>query len=78
MNWFLVLLFWNPAVQSYDVADGWYPIPYATEVICDMKRDYVSMYLPALGTAEKPHMVGCVPATDMWSAIAKAKDVVNE
>lgn len=73
MNWFLVILFMNPAIQSYDVADGWYPLPYASEMICDMKLDFMNMYL----TGTK-HIVECVQAPGMWAAIATMKEHVNE
>lgn len=77
MNWFLVLLFWNPAIQAFDVSDGWYPMPYATETICDMKLDYVKMYLPSY-TADIEHEISCVQAPSMKAAIATAKEIANE
>lgn len=75
--WFLVLLFWNPTLQIYDVSDGWYPIPYMTETICEMKRDYVKMYIPNYSAGMK-HVVECIPAPDMWTAIATAKEAAND
>lgn len=73
MNWFLVILFMNPAIQAYDVADGWYPLPYATETICQMKLDFMSMYV-----ADGVAVVDCVEAPDMWAAIKEVRKNANE
>lgn len=73
MNWFIVLLFWNPALQDFDVANGWAPIPMATRAACDKRVEYVEQYLPS----EKPdieHIVGCVFAISMANAIQIMKD----
>lgn len=75
--WFLVLLFWNPVIQSYDVADGWYPMPYATETICEIKLDFVKMYLPQY-TPDMEHVVECVEATGMNDAIEKVQGGLND
>ena len=73
MNWYLVLLFWNPAIQDFDVADGFWPLPFASETICEMRLDYVEMYLPSY-TADIEHVVDCIQANDMYEAIRKAQE----
>ncbi len=74
MNVFwLVLLFWNPAIQNYDVADGWYPIPYETSSQCKMRLDFVKMYLP-VKVPDNEFVIDCIQATSMEAAIAEAKE----
>lgn len=73
MSWFLVLLFWNPAIQEFDVKDGWYPMPYATETICDMKADFIRMYVPN-AAPDTEVTIDCIQAPDWQTAIAKMKD----
>ncbi len=77
MKWFLALLFWNPAIQTYDVADGWYPIGYETYTQCEMRLDYVRMYLPVM-VPDTEHVVDCIQAKDMWVAINIAKETAND
>ena len=67
MNWFLVLLFWNPAVQDFQIADGWSPISMETQAICEPRLEYVEMYLPN-AAADIEHMTGCVWASSMEAA----------
>lgn len=73
MSWFLVLLFWNPAIQNFDVADGWYPLEYTTEIICEMKEDYLRMYLSSITPDNEKVMIDCIQAFDVEEAIATAK-----
>lgn len=73
INWFLVILFINPAIQAYDVADGWYPLPYASETICEMKLDFMNMYLK-----NARFVIECVEAHNMWDAIATVKENAND
>jgi hypothetical protein len=72
MNWFLVLLFWNPAIQDFDVADGWAPIPMTTYQQCDLKLQYVEQYLPS-ATEGIEFVVGCIQTTSQQEAIAILK-----
>ncbi len=72
MTWFLVLLFWNPALQTYDVADGWYPLPYATYALCERRQEFVEQYLPSHRTGEA--IVDCILAGSLEDAIAEAKE----
>ncbi len=69
MSWFLVLLFWNPAVQEYVVADGWHPLPYATYEVCEERLDFTKRYLPK----GPDNVVDCIQAKDEQTAIAIAK-----
>jgi len=68
MNWFLVLLFWNPMIQDYDVAYGWSPLPYATHEECATRLAYVRNYLPNI-YADIEHMVDCVRAQSQEEAV---------
>jgi len=68
MKWFLVLLFWNPAVQDFQVAYGWSPRPYESHMICDMRLAYIEQYLPNIA-ADTEHMVGCVQAQSQEEAV---------
>ncbi len=72
MSWFLVLLFWNPVIQEYAVADGWYPIPYDTAKICEERLGFVNRYLPA-EIPDNETVIDCIYAVDMWTAIEIAK-----
>lgn len=73
MNWFLVLLFWNPSIQDFDVAAGWAPIPMPTYEKCEKKLEYVEQYLPAY-TPDTEHVVDCIQARSQREAIAIMKD----
>ena len=72
MKWFLVLLFWNPAAEDFQVADGWAPIPQTNYTICDDRRAYATRYLPGYVDGIE-HIVECVMADNMQDAVAIAK-----
>lgn len=67
MSWFLVLLFWNPAIQEYDVADGWYPLPYIDQSVCEERLEYIENYLSG------QILVDCIQANNVKEAIATMK-----
>lgn len=71
MNWFLVLLFWNPAIQEYVIADGWHPLPYATYALCNDRELFIEQYLPSKQNGTS--LVDCIQAKDEATAIAIAK-----
>jgi len=73
MSWFLVLLFWNPAVQDFEVADGWAPLPQPTYAQCDLRMQYVQQYLPSY-TENLEYMVDCIKAKNPQAAI----DILKE
>lgn len=75
MNWFLVLLFWNPAAQDYQIANGWAPMPMASYERCEERMDYVQRYLPDY-TAGAKNVVDCILATDQHAATTKMKDML--
>lgn len=69
MSWFLVLLFWNPAVLEYQVADGWSPLPFATVERCELRLEYVEQYLPD----SADNVIDCIQAKDEQTAISILK-----
>jgi len=73
MKWFLVLLFWNPEVQDFQVRDGWSPWPYDTYQVCARRMEYAQNYLPSYQEGSN-HLVDCVQAEDQQTAIEIAKE----
>lgn len=71
--WYLVLLFMNPATQTFDVANGWAPIAMETSTKCEMRAGYVLQYLPRY-TNDMQFIVDCIQASSMEEAIAIAKE----
>lgn len=76
MSWFLVLLFWNPAIQNFDVADGWYPMEYPTETVCEMREDFLRLYLDDVILDTDKWIVDCIQAEDMWFAVEELKETL--
>jgi len=73
MSWFLVLLFWNPAIQDYQVADGWAALSMPSFERCENRMDYVKKYLPSFAP-DNEHLVGCVFAENVEAATAIMKE----
>lgn len=68
MNWWMVILFWNPTLQIHDVRDGWGPMPYLTQEICEIRRDFTKEHTtnfmdPTLNIVE------CVQADNAKDAV---------
>ena len=72
MKFFLVLLFWNPAIQDFDVANGWAPIPFETMAICQTRMEYVEQYLPNYA-ADIEYIVDCAEAYTMDDAVSTVR-----
>ena len=73
MSWFLVLLFWNPGIQAFDVADGWAPLHQDSQAKCELKLEYVEQYLPRYMEGEG-FTIDCIQAESLKEAIAIAKE----
>jgi len=72
MNWFLVLLFWNPAIQDFAVADGWAPLQQPNKAICEERLLFAQDYLPMV-VGDVKHRTACVMADNRWEAARKVK-----
>ncbi len=72
MNFFLVLMFWNPSLQTFQPPDGWAPTGSQLLSVCEERMEYAEMYLPNYA-AEVEWTMSCVKALDIESAIAIAK-----
>lgn len=69
MKWFLVLLFWNPAMQEFGVADGWWPIDTGSLATCEIMEAKTEMYVQSV-VGDHEFVVDCVKATSMEEAAA--------
>ena len=61
MYWFLTVLFWNPAIQGFDLADGWAPLPMPSYEVCQRMKTESNMYLPA-AVGDVEYLLDCVEA----------------
>ena len=73
MKWFLVLLFWNPEVQDFQVADGWAPLPQPTYERCAERLAFTHRYLPDAAEGYS-YLVDCIWTTSQDEAIKKLKE----
>lgn len=74
MNWFLVLLFWNPVAQDYQIANGWAPLPMASYERCEERLAFAKRYLPDY-VEDTKNKIWCIPATSKWEAMVIAKEM---
>lgn len=72
MSWFIVLLFWNPTLQIHDVREGWGPMPYPTQEICEIRRDFTKEHTPSFVDPTR-NIVECVQANSAKDAVDRLR-----
>jgi len=71
MSWWLVIMFWNPAVSDYVVVNGWAPLEMGIYTVCDAGRDMAKLYVPDYTPAPK---VGCAYADSSENAVKQYRE----
>ncbi len=69
MMWFLVILFPLLGSEEFAIKAGWYPIPYASEVVCNQREETLENYFSDIDMTAK---VSCIAASDRTLAIEEA------
>ena len=69
-SWWLVLLFWNPTIEAYDVANGWSPLPMPSQEFCQGKLEFAQANIHRY-VVDPNFTINCVEAEDQQEAVAK-------
>jgi len=73
MSWFIILLFWNPVIQDYELPSNWVASPMTSHARCDHRLQYIEQYLPSTSPDDE-FLVGCVQANSLEAAVAILKE----